>query len=121
MDLISVSLLQSLLLTLIAELFLAAALKVHSGKDLVVIALVNCLTNPIVNYCYYWAVYWFSARNVYTFLILLGLEAFAVITEFLLYKHLLSYERIAPLKLSLLLNGASFLLGLLLNILLKAI
>ena len=119
MGLILISLLRSLIPTLIVELYLAAALRVHSGKDLLVIALANILTNPIVNYCYYWAIYLFSEHSVYSWLILLALEVFAVVTEFVIYRFLLSYDRIGKLKLSLLLNGASFLFGLLLSLLLK--
>ena len=121
MKTILLSLLVSLLLTLAVELILALALKVRSKKDLLVIALANLLTNPLVNYCYDWAVYLFTARSVYTILILAGLELFAVLTEFLIYKLLLSYDRIGKLKLSFLLNGASFLAGLLLSGLLRLI
>lgn len=118
MGLIGLSLLRSLLATMVIELFLAAALKVRSGKDLLIVALVNILTNPVVNYCYYWAIYLFSERSIYTILILLGLEILAVVTEFLIYRRLLTYDRIGPMKLSLLLNGASFLIGVLLSVIL---
>ena len=119
MGLILISLLRSLIPTLIVELYLAAALRVRSGKDLVVIALANVLTNPIVNYCYYWAIYLFSEHSIYTWLILLVLEVFAVAAEFLIYRALLSYDRVGKLKLSLLLNGASFLFGLMLTVLMQ--
>ena len=119
MGLILISLLRSLLLTLVIELFLAAALKMHSGKDLLIVALANILTNPIVNYCYYWAIYFFSAYSIYTILILLALEVFAVFTEYLIFKRLLSYDRIGKLKLSLILNGVSFMIGLFLSALLR--
>ena len=106
------SLLLSLVITLATELSLALLLKVRSGKDLLVIALVNLLTNPIVNYCAYWMLYLFGLRSIYTILVIILLEAAAVLTEFLIYRQLLLYERIGKLKLSLLLNGASFLAGL---------
>lgn len=116
MGLILISLLRSLIPTLIIELYFAAALRVRSGHDLFVIALANILTNPIVNYCYYWAIYLFSEHSAYTWVILLMLEVFAVMTEFVIYRFLLSYDSVGKLKLSLLLNGASFLFGLLLTL-----
>lgn len=119
MGLILLSLLRSLLLTLAIELLLAAALKVRGAKDVLVIALANILTNPIVNYCYYWAIYLFSRHSVYTIAILLALEVFAVFAEFLIFRYLLSYDRIGKLKLSLILNGASFLFGVVLTVILR--
>ena len=109
---ILISLAASLALTLTAELLLAVLLKVRSGMDLLVIALANILTNPAVNYCANWTFYLFGMNSAYTILIILSLEAAAILIEFLIYRKLLSYDRIGKLKLSLLLNGASFLTGL---------
>lgn len=121
MDLVLLSLLRSLLLTLVVELLLAVVLKVRKGKDLLIIALANTLTNPIVNYCYYWTLCLLPEYSIIKGLILLALEVFAVFTEFLIYKYLLSYDRIGKLKLSLLLNGASFLTGFVLTVILRLI
>lgn len=118
---ILLSLLQSLLLTLTVELFLAFALGVRHGKDLFIVALVNLLTNPVVNYCSYWAIYFFTARSVCTVLIMLALELSAVFVEFLIYRRLLTYDRIGKLKLSFLLNGASFLMGVLIVLITRLI
>ena len=112
---ILISLLLSLALTLAVELSLALILKVRKDKDLAIIALANFLTNPVVNYCYYWAVYLFTERSIYTILILVALEAAAVFVEFLIYRSLLTYDRIGKLKLSLLLNAASFLTGVIIS------
>ena len=62
-----------------------------------------------------------SARSVYIVLILIALEVAAVIIEYLIYKRLLSFERFGKLKLSLLLNGASFLTGLIISIILNIV
>ena len=115
------SLLLSLLLTLAVELSIAFLLKIRRGKDLFIIGLANLLTNPVVNYCYYWAIFFFTARSIYTILILIALEAAAVFVEFIIYKQLLSFERFGKLKLSLLLNGASFLTGLIISIILSIV
>ena len=112
---ILLSLALSLTVTLAVELLLAVLLKIRSIKDLSIIALVNVLTNPVVNYCYYWAIYFFSKNSIYTWLIIIVLELAAVFTELLIYRPLLSFERFGKLKLSFLLNGASFLMGLLIS------
>ena len=107
-------------LTLLTELSLALLLKIRGKKDLAVIALVNLLTNPVVNYCYYWAIYLFGRHSGYTVLILALLELAAVLTEFLLYRPLLSFQRFGKLRLSLLLNGASFAAGLIVSMIMQA-
>ena len=112
---ILLSLAASLALTLAVEITLAAALKIRSGKDLLVIGLANLLTNPVVNYVSYWAILLFTLRSIYTVLIIAALEAAAVFIEFLIYRQLLAYDRIGKLKLSLLLNGASFAAGLIIS------
>lgn len=109
------SLFLSLFVTLAAELLFAYLLRVRRPRDLLVVALVNILTNPIVNYGYYWAVYLFPDRSIYTVLIVALLEVGAVLTEYVIYRCLLSYDRIGKLKLSLLLNAASFVTGLLVS------
>ena len=114
-----IPLLFSLVLTLAVELTLAFLLKVRAPKDLLVVALANLLTNPLVNYAYYWAIYFFTSRSLYTYLILAALELAAVLVEFLIYRMLLSYDRIKKLLLSVILNAASFLSGILVTLLLR--
>ena len=115
MNSVLLSLLLSLVLTLAVELTLAFLLKVRDKKDLLVIALSNLLTNPIVNYCYYWAIFIFTKHSVFTYIILAFLEVAAVLTEYMIYRKLLSYDRIGKLNLSLILNAASFLTGIALS------
>lgn len=109
----------SLILTLAVELSVAALLRIRQGKQLLLIALANLLTNPAVNYCYYWALRFFTADNIYAILILIALEAAAVLIEFLIYRSLLSFDRFGKLKLSLILNGSSFGAGLLVSVIIK--
>lgn len=118
MNSVVTSLLTSLGITLIAELSLSLLLGI-SGKDLAIIAAANLLTNPAVNYCAYWAIFLFTYRNPYTILIILILELLAVFIEFLIYKPLLRFERFGKLKLSFLLNGASFLAGIIVILILN--
>ena len=112
---ILLSLSLSLILTLAVELALALILGVRRGKDLFIIALANILTNPAVNYCAYWAFRLFTTHSIYTVLIIILLEISAVFAEFIIYRRLLSYERVGKLKLSLLLNAASFLTGIVIS------
>ena len=109
----------SLAVTLAVELSLAAALRIRGGRDLLIILLANLLTNPTANYCYDWALYFFNSNSGYLILIAVVLEAAVILTEYLIYRLLLSDCRVGKLKLSLILNGASFLAGILISFVLK--
>ena len=121
MNVILLSLFRSLMLTLVIEISLAVLLDIRGGKDLAISVLVNVLTNPVVNYCYDWAIFLFSENSPYTWLILAFLELAAVFCEFFIYRQLLTFERFGKLKLSFLLNGASFLVGLLVTGLIRIV
>ena len=112
---IAFSLFLSLVITLIVELSLALLLKVNRGLDFLVILLVNVLTNPAVNYFSYWLYYIFNGYGVCVILLIIIMELIVVLIEFFFYKVLLSYNRIGKMKLSILLNGASFLAGVLVS------
>ena len=105
------SLLTSLALTLIIELAAAWVMRIRSVLDLTFVALANCITNPIVNVCFYFALSVFSARSPLPYVMLAGLEIAAVFAEFLYYKITLRYLEISKLKLSVVLNTASFMTG----------
>lgn len=109
------ALLLSLVITLITELILAVLLGVR-GIDLVVIGLANCVTNPIVNYCYDWALVLSNGNLMISSICLFLLEAFAVICEALLFRALLRYRKIRPVWLSLILNASSFSVGLIITL-----
>ena len=111
------SLLTSLALTLIIELAAAWVMRIRSVLDLTFVALANCITNPIVNVCFYFALSVFSARSPLPYVMLAGLEIAAVFAEFLYYKITLRYLEISKLKLSVVLNTASFMTGRLISFL----
>ena len=92
------SLLTSLALTLIIELAAAWVMRIRSVLDLTFVALANCLSV-------------FSARSPLPYVMLAGLEIAAVFAEFLYYKITLRYLEISKLKLSVVLNTASFMAG----------
>jgi len=104
------ALLFNLLLTIAVELGAAAIAGVR-GSNLAIIALINCVTNPVVNYCYDWVWLWQNGQGALPYICLAVLEVSVVAVEALLFKKLLRYRKIKPLQLSLLLNGASFLIG----------
>lgn len=115
MSALVLSLLCSLALTLLIEVPLAALLRVR-GKDLVLIGAVNCLTNPLVNYLFWWALALFPPGAAQPYLILAALELAVWLGEALLFRLLLDYRRLSPFLLSLLLNAASCAAGLLITL-----
>lgn len=107
--LILVSLVKSLALTLILELAGAGILGMRKWRDFLLVALVNILTNPLLGLILD-GIYLGQGRYPGWYIIL-PLEAAVVITEGLLYRGRLVYRKIKPFLLSLLLNGISYLGG----------
>lgn len=106
------SLALSLGLTLLIEIPAALILGLRRKEDILLVGLVNILTNPIVVLILN-LFFVFTASPPPWFLIL-PLEVFAVLTEGVIYQKGLSYHRIHPFLLSLILNGISYFGGLLL-------
>ena len=104
------SLLLSLGLTLLFELVFAFLLGIRKGKDFLLVALVNVVTNPplvlILNLL--------QRRSLVSLPVILALELTAIAIEWLLYRKRLEYEKLPPLVFSLLLNAISYTGGLLL-------
>lgn len=105
--------LRCLVLTILIETALAILLKVRYKKDLLNIILVNCLTNPlvVVSSLYFNLFYGISGRSIS----LIFLEISAVLVEGIIYMKFLRYSKVNPLLLAVILNGASFLTGEILN------
>lgn len=105
------SLLMSLGLTLLLEMGVALLLGLRR-KDLLVVALVNVVTNPVVvltlNLCLLHGI-------VPPGYLVAALEVAAVVTEGFLYRSCLSRKICNPFVLSILLNAISYLGGLLLQ------
>lgn len=103
-----------LLSTILLEFIGAFILKVRNKKDYLNIFLVNVVTNPIVVlfpyvvYLYYGILY----RNI----LLIILEILVVIIEGLFYKKYLKFNEINYFKLSLILNLASYGVGVIIDI-----
>lgn len=102
----------ALLLTIIVELIFAFILGARNKKDFINILLVNIITNPIVNGTSIMVnLYWgYSLRNI----VLIILELLAIFMEGFAYKKTLNYKKINPFIFSLILNGLSYIFGLIL-------
>ena len=75
----------ALCLTLAVEVPLAALLRVR-GWDLVLIGLINCVTNPLVNLIYAWALLSFPQGSPLPYFVLAALELAAVFGEGLAFR-----------------------------------
>ena len=104
------SLLLSLGLTLLFELVFAFLLGIRKGKDFLLVALVNVVTNPPLVL----TLNLLQRRSLVSIPVILGLELTAIAIEWLLYRRRLEYEKLPALVFSLLLNAISYTGGLLL-------
>ena len=102
----------SLTCTIIIEVGVAFILK-YRGKDLLNVLLVNILTNPILNSTIVAinVYYGLKIRNISLYI----LEVIVVIVEGFIYQKYLNNKKINGYVLSLILNIASYGLGLLIN------
>lgn len=110
MNNLMITILLSLGLTIAVEVAVAALLRVRS-MDLVLIGLINCLTNPLVNYVYNWLLWTFPRGSIVPYLLLGAMEAAVIFMEALLFWRMLHYRDLDPLLLSLILNTVSFSVG----------
>ena len=85
----------ALCLTLAVEVPLAALLRVR-GWDLVLIGLINCVTNPLVNLIYAWALLSFPQGSPLPYFVLAALELAAVFGEGLAFRLTLRFRRLHP-------------------------
>ena len=102
----------SLAMTLVLELSFSLLWGIRGKHDLLLVVLVNVLTNPIVVFVYYFVR--FRRFPINYGLVTLIMEIFAVVTEALIYqKHGESIDR--PWLFSLSVNSFSYAAGELLN------
>lgn len=101
-----------LVFTIIIEVTIAFILG-HRKKDLLNVLLVNILTNPIVSSVpvYFNVKFGLKYRNISLFV----LELLVLVVEGFIYKKYLNRKKINPYLLSLILNGASYFIGVIIN------
>ena len=102
----------SLLCTLIIEVSIAFILQ-YRKKDLLNVLLVNVLTNPLLNSSVIAINYFYGlkARNISLYIF----EVLVILTEGFIYNKYLERKKINGYLLSLILNIASYVIGLLIN------
>lgn len=109
MTLISIG--SALLLTEVIE-FITAYILGYRGKEFYkTLALINILTNPLLNYII--QVLFFFKLLYFRFPIVILLEVFVVIAEWRIFYYVFSKESKSYLGLSVIINASSFLIGLL--------
>jgi len=109
-----ISLAISLVMTLVLESGFFLLIGKRNKKDLLLVALVNVLTNPAVVLLYWLAV---AYRGYNKIIVIVILEVFAIITEGYIYKkHGQEFKR--PYGFSICANMFSYSTGVLLQILL---
>lgn len=101
------SLALSLLLTLLFEELFALAWGLRGGRELIVVALVNCLTNPAVVLMYHLAV---GIWNLNALFVTLVLELAAIAVEWRYYRSS-SIQLKRPLLFALFANVFSYGMG----------
>ncbi len=99
-----------LLLTIIFEVVIGLIIGIRNKKDILNIILVNMLTNPLVTSIPTAFLFYFSPLVSNISLVIL--EILTVIVEGFIYKKVFMYKRINPYLISIILNGCSYLLGL---------
>ncbi|MCR5204209.1 MAG: hypothetical protein K6E47_04080 [Lachnospiraceae bacterium] len=107
-------LIEALALTLVIELTIALILKVRNKYDILFIALINCVTNPLINVIYTGILLFFriEAYSLISYVVVFVLEIVVWLTEALFFKKMLEYKRMPGMLLSLILNASSFFIGL---------
>ena len=103
------SMLISLILTLIIEIIISFILGIKCKNDFIIIACVNIITNPLVVFtgnC----VRLLNNELIFN-IVLMVLEILAIIVEGTLFKIYLNYKEKNPFLISLINNGISFMLG----------
>jgi hypothetical protein len=98
-----------LLFTIIVEVLVAFCLGYRKKTELAAVALVNLITNPLLNLFEYFAIYYkLLSLSIY---IVLSLEILVVLTEWALLKFSLTRKSKRLFILSLTMNTASYLGG----------
>lgn len=102
-----------LFMTILIEVIFSLIVGVREKKDILNIVLVNVLTNPIVTSVpiLVLVTIGFKARII----MLITLEILTLFTEGFIYYKTLKFKKINPFLLSLILNGASYLIGEVIN------
>lgn len=98
--------------TIVIELIMSLLLGIRNKKDILNVILVNIMTNPLVVSILMYITY---NRLFNTTISIIMLEILVILTEGFTYKKVLTFDKINPYVLSLILNISSYFIGELLN------
>lgn len=98
--------------TIVIELIMSLLLGIRNKKDILNVILVNIMTNPLVVSILMYITY---NRLFNTTISIIILEILVILTEGFTYKKVLTFDKINPYVLSLILNISSYFIGRLLN------
>lgn len=98
--------------TIMIELIMSLLLGIRNKKDILNVILVNIMTNPLVVSILMYITY---NRLFNTTISIIILEILVILTEGFAYKKVLTFDKINPYVLSLILNISSYFIGELLN------
>ncbi len=98
--------------TIVIELIMLLLLGIRNKKDILNVILVNIMTNPLVVSILMYITY---NRLFNTTISIIILEILVILTEGFTYKKVLTFDKINPYVLSLILNISSYFIGGLLN------
>lgn len=98
--------------TIMIELIMSLLLGIRNKKDILNIILVNIMTNPLVVSILMYITY---NRLFNTTISIIILEILVILTEGFTYKKVLTFDKINPYVLSLILNISSYFIGRVLN------
>ena len=102
----------NLVLTIIIELGFSLLIGIRKRNDINNIIYINCITNIVLNYIINICSFIFNKNVLIVYLILGVLEILVVYIEYIYYKNNISFNKIKPLLLSIILNILSFTIGL---------
>lgn len=98
--------------TIVIELIMSLLLGIRNKKDILNVIFVNIMTNPLVVSILMYITY---NRLFNTTISIIILEILVILTEGFTYKKVLTFDKINPYVLSLILNISSYFIGGLLN------
>lgn len=98
--------------TIMIELIMSLLLGIRNKKDILNVILVNIMTNPLVVSILMYITY---NRLFNTTISIITLEILVILTEGFTYKKVLTFDKINPYVLSLILNISSYFIGRVLN------
>lgn len=98
--------------TIVIELIMSLLLGIRNKKDILNVILVNIMTNPLIVSILMYITY---NRLFNTTISIIILEILVILTEGFTYKKVLTFDKINPYVLSLILNISSYFIGELLN------